>query len=49
MTAPLIDPKDLFTSVLGAVLGVGIVVFFILLALAMDMTTIVNHANIPMQ
>ncbi len=44
-----IDPKELVPAAVGFVAGLGILAFFVLLALAMGLTTIVNHANIPMQ
>lgn len=47
--APLIDPKDLVPAALGLVLGFGILTFFILLAISMDMTLLVNVGDIPRQ
>lgn len=46
---PLIDPKELFPAVVGFALGLGILTFFVLLAIGLDMTLLVNHADIPMQ
>lgn len=44
-----IDPKDLVTTAIGFVVGLGILVFFIGLAKVLDLTLLVNHGNIPHQ
>jgi capsular polysaccharide biosynthesis protein len=44
-----IDPKDLLPAAVGFVLGLGILVFFVLLAKSMDLTLLVNHHDIPHQ
>lgn len=52
MSAPKslpIDPKDLLPAAVGFVLGVGILTFFVLLAMSMDLTLLVNHHDIPRQ
>lgn len=46
---PLLDPKDIFTIGVGFVLGIGILVFFVLLAMGLDMPLLVNHGNVPHQ
>ncbi|MBL8727551.1 MAG: hypothetical protein JNM25_03900 [Planctomycetes bacterium] len=52
MSAPKslpIDPKDLLPAAVGFVIGLGILVFFVLLAKSMDLTLLVNHHDIPRQ
>lgn len=44
-----IDPKDLVPAVGGFFVGLGILAFFVLLALGMGMTLLVDKANIPLQ
>lgn len=44
-----IDPKELVPAAGGFVVGVSIVVFFVLLAMGMGLTLLVDKANIPMQ
>ena len=44
-----IDPKELVPAALGFVLGLGLLAFFVLLAMALDLQLLVNHANIPHQ
>ncbi len=44
-----IDPKDLFPAGMGFVLGIGILVFFFLLAKGIGLTTLVDYHNVPHQ
>lgn len=44
-----IDPKELVPAVGGFALGIGILVFFVLLAMGMGLTLLVDKAAIPMQ
>lgn len=44
-----IDPKELIPTAIGFVIGIGILLFFIALGLALDMTFLVNVGNIPHQ
>ena len=44
-----IDPKELVPAAVGLVLGVGIIVFFVALALGLDLTLLVDHGDIPRQ
>ncbi|MBL9079593.1 MAG: hypothetical protein JNL08_18970 [Planctomycetes bacterium] len=44
-----IDPKDLLPAALGFVLGLGILAFFVLLALSLDLTLLVNAHDLPRQ
>lgn len=47
--SPLIDPKELVPALLGLGLGLGMLCFFVLLAMSLGMPLLVNHGNIPMQ
>jgi hypothetical protein len=52
MTAPKslpIDPKDLVPAAVGFAIGLGIMAFFAVLCLGMDLTLLVNHGAIPHQ
>lgn len=44
---PAFDPKELLPLAIGLCLGVGLLVFFVLLAVVLGMPTIVEHGNIP--
>ncbi|MCB9885253.1 MAG: hypothetical protein H6838_07160 [Planctomycetes bacterium] len=44
-----IDPKELAPAAGGFAIGIGILVFFILLAIGMGLTLLVDKGNIPMQ
>ena len=44
-----IDPKDLVPAVLGFVVGLGILAFFVGLAAVLQMPLLVIHSNIPHQ
>lgn len=47
MTKPLIDPKELFPAAVGFALGLGILVFFVLLSKTLGLTLLVDHGNLP--
>ena len=44
-----IDPKELAPAAGGFAVGIGILLFFVLLALGMGLTLLVDKSNIPMQ
>lgn len=44
-----IDPKELVPAAFGFVLGIGILAFFVSLAMVLGLTLLVNHGNIPHQ
>ncbi len=44
-----IDPKELAPAAGGFAVGIGILLFFVLLAFAMGLTLLVDKGNIPMQ
>jgi hypothetical protein len=44
-----IDPKELFPAAVGFALGIGILAFFVLLAMALDMPLLVDTAALPRQ
>ena len=46
---PLIDPKELVPAYLGVAIGIGIIVFFALLATGLGLTLVVDPHNIPHQ
>ena len=46
---PLLDPKEMAPLVVGFVLGLALIGFFVLFAKGMGLTLLVNHANIPYQ
>ncbi len=46
---PFIDPREVVTLAIGFALGLGILVFFLLLAKTMGLTTIVDIGNLPRQ
>lgn len=46
---PLIDPKELVPAYAGFAVGIGIIVFFVLLATALGLTLFVDRSDIPMQ
>ncbi|MFY9342477.1 MAG: hypothetical protein WAT39_08300 [Planctomycetota bacterium] len=45
--APLIDPKELLPFFGGLVAGVGILLLFVAIAKVMDLTLLVDIANLP--
>jgi hypothetical protein len=44
-----IDPKELVPAAIGLAIGVGILVFFALLASGLGLTLFVDHSTIPQQ